>query len=93
VLSGWPLNVTRTSERRKCASSRFKKRFDQLSSREREVLDSVVAGVSNRQIAYQLAIGERTVKARALSKSWAFGQFPLYFGSSNSYRAQSFMRA
>lgn len=39
----------------------------QLSVREREVLQAVVAGLSNKQIARRLAITERTVKAHLTS--------------------------
>jgi FixJ family two-component response regulator len=38
-------------------------RYDSLTSREREVFEGVVAGRLNKQIAGQLAIAERTVKA------------------------------
>ena len=49
----------------------IQERFALLSSREREVLNSVVAGMQNKQIAHQLHIGEKTVKshrARMVSK-------------------------
>jgi FixJ family two-component response regulator len=39
-------------------------RFDLLSSRERDVFDRVVAGRLNKQIADELGIAERTVKAQ-----------------------------
>ena len=38
-------------------------RFDTLTSREREVLAHVISGQLNKQIAYDLEISERTVKA------------------------------
>jgi FixJ family two-component response regulator len=38
-------------------------RYDTLTAREREVFDGVVAGKLNKQIAAQLNIAERTVKA------------------------------
>jgi FixJ family two-component response regulator len=41
----------------------LKARFDSLTVREREVFDGVVAGKLNKQIAAQLEIAERTVKA------------------------------
>ena len=44
--------------RRHCAS-----RLSQLTQREREVLDLVVAGRMNREIAEQLSIGVKTVEA------------------------------
>lgn len=37
-------------------------RFDTLTAREREVLDSVVEGLMNKQIAFKLGISEITVK-------------------------------
>jgi two-component system response regulator FixJ len=37
-------------------------RFDRLTAREREVLAHVVQGQPNKQIAWDLSIGERTVK-------------------------------
>lgn len=41
----------------------LKARYDSLTTREREVFDGVVAGKLNKQIAAQLDIAERTVKA------------------------------
>jgi FixJ family two-component response regulator len=41
----------------------LKARYDSLTAREREVFDGVVAGRLNKQIAAQLSIAERTVKA------------------------------
>jgi FixJ family two-component response regulator len=40
----------------------IQERFARLSSRERQVLNSVVAGMQNKQIAHQLGIAEKTVK-------------------------------
>jgi FixJ family two-component response regulator len=40
----------------------LQKRFEQLSPREREVMDLVVTGIINKQIAGQLGISEVTVK-------------------------------
>lgn len=51
-----------------------RKRFSSLTAREREVLDGVVAGLLNKQIAAQLGIVEKTVKvhrARAVAKMGA----------------------
>jgi FixJ family two-component response regulator len=39
-------------------------RYAQLTGREREVLDLIVAGKLNKQIAGDLGIAERTVKAQ-----------------------------
>jgi FixJ family two-component response regulator len=41
----------------------LKARYDSLTTREREVFEGVVAGKLNKQIAAQLNIAERTVKA------------------------------
>src|SRR6185436_19061775 len=41
----------------------LKTRYDSLTAREREVLAGVVAGKLNKQIAAELEIAERTVKA------------------------------
>jgi FixJ family two-component response regulator len=40
----------------------LRERFDALTSREREVMSLVVAGLLNKQIASELAISEITVK-------------------------------
>ena len=45
------------------ASARLRARFANLTPREREVFELVVAGRLNKQIAGQLGIAERTVKA------------------------------
>ncbi len=42
----------------------LRERFALLSAREREVFDRVVAGLLNKQIADELGIAERTVKAQ-----------------------------
>lgn len=46
------------------AESELRARFAQLTAREREVLELVVAGRLNKQIADVLGIAERTVKAQ-----------------------------
>jgi FixJ family two-component response regulator len=46
------------------ADAELRARFAQLTPREREVLELVVAGLLNKQIASRLGIGERTVKAQ-----------------------------
>jgi RNA polymerase sigma factor (sigma-70 family) len=49
----------------------LKRRFDSLTSREREVVTMVVAGMLNKQIAAQLGTAESTVKvqrSRAMEK-------------------------
>ena len=42
---------------------KIKQKLDSLSSRENEVLRFLVTGMLNKQIAYELDISERTVKA------------------------------
>jgi FixJ family two-component response regulator len=46
------------------AGAELRARFAQLTPREREVFEMVVAGLLNKQIAGKLGIGERTVKAQ-----------------------------
>lgn len=46
------------------ADDGLRARFAELTPREREVFDLVVAGLLNKQIAASLGIGERTVKAQ-----------------------------
>jgi len=53
------------SERKERAGEReLRMRFDSLTPREREVFDRIVVGKLNKQIAGELGIGERTVKAQ-----------------------------
>ena len=52
----------------------LRRRFDSLTSREREVISMVVSGMLNKQIADQLGTAESTVKvqrSRALEKMHA----------------------
>jgi RNA polymerase sigma factor (sigma-70 family) len=52
----------------------LKRRFDSLTSREREVVSMVVAGMLNKQIAAELGTAESTVKvqrSRAMEKMHA----------------------
>jgi FixJ family two-component response regulator len=46
------------------ADAALRARFAQLTPREREVFELVVAGLLNKQIAGRLGVGERTVKAQ-----------------------------
>lgn len=46
------------------AAAELRAKFAQLTPREREVFELVVAGLLNKQIAGRLGIGERTVKAQ-----------------------------
>jgi len=45
-------------------ADRLRARFASLTSREREVFDRIVAGKPNKDIAEELGIAERTVKAQ-----------------------------
>lgn len=63
------LDAARRSEEDELRDDR--ERLATLSSREREVLDAILAGSSNKQVAFALGIAERTVKlhrSRAFSK-------------------------
>jgi FixJ family two-component response regulator len=51
-------SLCRAAERR-----RLQERYDDLSQREREVMGLVVAGLMNKQVAFELRISEITVKA------------------------------
>jgi FixJ family two-component response regulator len=41
--------------------------FDNLSLRERQVMDLVVAGLRNKQVAYELGVSEKTIKVHRAS--------------------------
>jgi len=56
------LDRARVSCREQAAMADVKGRFDSLTPREREVMGLVVAGLLNKQIAYDLGISEVTVK-------------------------------
>ena len=47
---------------RRAELSEFRKRYTSLSSREQQVMDLVVQGLVNKQIAHQLNVSEPTVK-------------------------------
>jgi FixJ family two-component response regulator len=53
-----------TERRLRDEEQRLRARFESLTPREREVFDLVVVGKLNKQIADELGIGERTVKAQ-----------------------------
>lgn len=56
LARGNSIRTARNEER----SSR--ERLNSLSTRERQIIDRVVAGKVNKEIAYELGISERTVK-------------------------------
>jgi FixJ family two-component response regulator len=52
----------RAARRERAKMADLRTRFDSLTQREREVLDLIVAGLLNKQIAGELNIGEVTIK-------------------------------
>ena len=61
----------RTGTGKKSANTAIRKRIDTLTQREREVLDWVVSGTSNKRIAAKLGISIKTVevhRARVMEK-------------------------
>jgi len=52
----------RAARRERAKMADLRTRFDLLTPREREVLDLIVAGLLNKQIAGELNIGEATIK-------------------------------
>lgn len=56
------LAQTASSEAEDAEVSEFRSRLDQLSQRERQVLEGLVAGQANKAIAYDLSISPRTVE-------------------------------
>jgi FixJ family two-component response regulator len=56
------LERDRTVRRQQMETARLRERFDALTSREREVMRLVVAGLLNKQIAGELGTSEITVK-------------------------------
>ena len=56
------LKQGRTRREAEQADAQFRRNFESLSSREREVMALVAAGLMNKQIAFQLGVAEVTVK-------------------------------
>jgi RNA polymerase sigma factor (sigma-70 family) len=61
---GHALEVDATQRAGRSADAELRARLAQLTPREREVFELVVAGLLNKQIADRLGIGERTVKSQ-----------------------------
>lgn len=58
----------------RCEQMRLQRRLESLTNRERQVLDLILEGASNKRIAAQLEISPRTVeiyRAHVMSKMWA----------------------
>ncbi|MNG02098.1 Response regulator protein TmoT [compost metagenome] len=66
LLDAITQGLNRDQERRKVAASMdaLKRRHDTLTDGEREVMDLVVSGLLNKQVAGQLGLSEVTVKVR-----------------------------
>jgi FixJ family two-component response regulator len=64
MLDAVQLALKRDQTRREAeqADAQFRRNFESLSSREREVMALVAAGFMNKQIAFQLGLAEVTVK-------------------------------
>jgi FixJ family two-component response regulator len=64
MLDAVQLALKRDRTRREAvqADAQFRRNFESLSSREREVMALVAAGLMNKQIAFQLGVAEVTVK-------------------------------
>ena len=56
------LKRDRTRREAEQVDAQFRRNFESLSSREREVMALVAAGLMNKQIAFQLGVAEVTVK-------------------------------
>ena len=57
------LNVDREVRQQQVKLSNLRRRYESLTTREREVFALVATGLLNKQIALQLGTTERTVKA------------------------------
>jgi FixJ family two-component response regulator len=56
------LDQARTAHRARQSAGTLRARYESLTPREREVMRLIVAGMLNKQVAYELATTERTVK-------------------------------
>jgi RNA polymerase sigma factor (sigma-70 family) len=57
------LSMARESHEKQSTIDQIKQLFEKLTPREHEVLKHLIAGLLNKQVAYELNISERTVKA------------------------------
>jgi two-component system response regulator FixJ len=57
------LSMARESHEKQSKIDEIKQLFEKLTPREHEVLKHLIAGLLNKQVAYELNISERTVKA------------------------------
>lgn len=57
------LSMARESHEKQSKIDQIKQKFQKLTHREHEVLKYLIAGLLNKQVAYELNISERTVKA------------------------------
>jgi FixJ family two-component response regulator len=56
------LDSDRETQRTLIEDARLRRRYDDLTTREREVMQLVVSGLLNKQVAAELGISEKTVK-------------------------------
>jgi FixJ family two-component response regulator len=56
------IRLDKENRRKRAELAELQKRFEKLTPREREVMQLVVTGMLNKQIAYKLGISEMTVK-------------------------------
>ena len=59
---GRALELDREARRQRARRERIQRRVDSLTPREREVMELVVAGLLNKQVAYRLGASEKTIK-------------------------------
>ena len=57
------LSMARESHEKQSRTDQIKQKIDKLTPREIEVLKYLIAGMLNKQVAFELTISERTVKA------------------------------